>query len=223
MNKKEILIYSNNRPNPENISTILGSGDELDFTVINDYDRIYQSLEKGNCDFIIIDTAGDIPDSHCRELFEILRKKNIPVLFADLDSTRKTGGEQDSSSSPHSIRRLVLKNRARVSRPAEDEDLKIVNRTAATLCHEINNPLMVIAANVEVLLKNYGFMHSDIIDKIKTIGTAAERIRKATDRLTNLKTLNFRETVAGRMIVIDDDSEMNDYHSADSASIKSGE
>ena len=96
-----------------------------------------------------------------------------------------------------------------LTRPAEKavsekDSTDIATAMAATLCHQINNPLMTITAITEVLLGNHKELSPDIIEKINGIAIAAERIKIATHKLISLDSLQYCETAASRMILTDD-------------------
>lgn len=76
----------------------------------------------------------------------------------------------------------------------------ILVQTVATLSHEINNPLMAIAASAEVLLDGSDKLPADIVEKIRQIKLAADRIQSVIERLREIETIQYRETAAGRMI-----------------------
>ncbi|MBN2227747.1 MAG: hypothetical protein JW763_10335 [candidate division Zixibacteria bacterium] len=107
-------------------------------------------------------------------------------------------------------RKPLRKLRLVLSKPKEESvpettnrwDTGIVNFTAATLSHEINNPLMTIAANAEMLLGEKKNLDTDIRDKISIIASEARRIQDVTRQLTDLQSLQYRETATGKMIVL---------------------
>jgi len=83
----------------------------------------------------------------------------------------------------------------------EDPDLiETIITTAATLGHEINNPLMSISANIEILLARFDYLPDEVIDKLNTVSNAALRIQEVLINLTELEMLKYRQTPSGRMI-----------------------
>ncbi len=99
--------------------------------------------------------------------------------------------------------KLVLRMRQPQETPDDPGVSLIVAQTAATLSHEINNPLMAITGLVEILLKERQKLPGDTVAKIELIGSAAERIRKVTEKLIEVDTLQYRETPSGRIIDLD--------------------
>lgn len=64
---------------------------------------------------------------------------------------------------------------------------KAVLETAATINHEINNPLMAVMGNVELLLrKKEGELAPDAREKLEKIHDAANRIRQVTQDLMRI-------------------------------------
>jgi len=82
----------------------------------------------------------------------------------------------------------------------EDEKLKIVSRTAATLNHRINNSLLAISANAEMLLKQSEDLDPKFKDRVMIIRQASDHIRDVIENLGNLKKLSYTQTATGQMI-----------------------
>ena len=61
---------------------------------------------------------------------------------------------------------------------------------------------MAITANAELLLGTQNKFDTDIRDKIGIIASEARRIQDVTRQLTDLQSLQYRETPTGRMIVL---------------------
>jgi len=76
----------------------------------------------------------------------------------------------------------------------------ILVQTVATLSHEINNPLMAITASTEILLNGNDKLPIDILEKVKQIKLAADRIQSVMEKLGEIETIHYRKTAAGRMI-----------------------
>jgi len=101
-------------------------------------------------------------------------------------------------------KRKIKLTRTGESKSAQNDGTDIATAMAATLCHEINNPLMTISAVAEVLLNHHKDLEPEIIDKIKVIAVSAERIREATHKLISLDSLKYCETAASKMIPKED-------------------
>lgn len=81
-----------------------------------------------------------------------------------------------------------------------DDDLDLVTAMAATLNHEINNPLMAIRGAVEILLDQPEVSSLDIADKLRIIDTQARRIQEITRSMSALITPTMRQTPVGPML-----------------------
>ena len=167
--------------------------------------RDFQSgMENGNCSLIIIDSGSDLSPDDLRELIGLAKQKSIPVVFNNLRDDKSSKPQQDSTIRIPAEKSLTLHRKWSESVPAEKENIQLVTETAATLCHEINNPLMTITANIEVLLNGNNHLPDDVRKKVRLIGRAAYRIKAATEKLTRLDSLNYKNTIAGRMINLRD-------------------
>lgn len=71
---------------------------------------------------------------------------------------------------------------------------------AATLSHEINNPLMTILGISELILNNGRGMDSDVTRKVRIIQRSARRIEFALKRLASIRKPSIRETVSGALV-----------------------
>jgi CheY-like chemotaxis protein len=80
------------------------------------------------------------------------------------------------------------------------ESADLVQITARTLYHEINNPLMTILGMCELLLNN-GEEHSpEVTKKIKIVKRSAQRIQTTLDKLSAIAHPTIRETASGKLI-----------------------
>jgi len=119
--------------------------------------------------------------------------------IAEIPFDENNAGEENHRGK----QKLVLRMR-QPQKPRGDQSASIiVAQTAATLSHEINNPLMAITGLVEILRKERQKLPGDVVEKIEQIGSAAERIRKVTEKLIEADTLHYRETPSGRIIDLD--------------------
>jgi len=134
------------------------------------------------------------------------------VIFDDLYSTGPGGRELRINTETNRPMKLTLRRphpeiSEIESRPGEGlserEKLNLIMDTAATLSHEINNPLMAITAGVELLMKEVGQLSPQGQERLATIGKAAGRIKAVTRKLGQLDSLRYRETAGGRMISLD--------------------
>jgi len=107
--------------------------------------------------------------------------------------------------------RKITLTRPGESSADQNDGTDIATAMAATLCHEINNPLMTITAMAEVLLSNHKELSPEIIEKISVIAASAGRIKDATHKLISLDSLKYCETAASKMILTDDSNNKSDH------------
>ena len=108
-------------------------------------------------------------------------------------------GESSAGSSDLSHRLVIRRTRPETMK-FEQELLDIISHTAATINHEINNPLMSILATVEILLGAADQYSPEVTEKIQRIGLEAERIRDVIEKLIDIEYLRLRRTDGGKLI-----------------------
>jgi len=199
--KKRILIYSSGLNEADIADRVLPYSADSRHEFVSNLDDLLMRLSSNEYDLIIIESKLDI----LRLISGIKRVQSdtglsIPLLFDDFSDTSTIS--QAKSNRPTESRKMTLK-RKHEAVFAPEEKIKTITETAATLMHEINNPLMAITANTEILLENYSHLPDDFLEKVRTISSAAARIRKVTDILVDLDMLNYRETAAGRIISLE--------------------
>jgi len=165
-----------------------------------DIDTFIEKIKHVNYNLVVLN--GAISSAMISEFLNVLRQsrnQDIPVFLINLSNV--DDGEVQHKFLPEGHKSLSI--RRRFVEVSGQTELDTVISTAATLSHEINNPLMSIAANAEILLSRYNFLADDIVSKIRAIAGAASRIQKVVDELSNLESLRYRNTASGRMIDID--------------------
>ena len=194
--RNRILVYSGRDLSAPGTSLPSTDDGALYFSV-DSPEKLRELLAEDGFDAVIIDRETTPADGSLSKVLEAAAGYDIPVVVARLSS------ETDIDEPPElksATQRLVLRRNRPESAPSAREEADIVADTAATLSHEINNPLLAITANVEVLLKQKAGLPDEIVEKIRMIEKAAERIRKVTHGLIELQSVRFRRTAAGRMI-----------------------
>ncbi len=204
MNPSEaILIFTDK--SIDSINPVLPkNGDSgTKFKLISDPDDFRSYIENGHIAYIIIDSDCDLFLSGMRELVGLAKQRNIPVVIGNprndsVHKLKKLQGETDERLSAG--KSIMLRHKWPETIPVERDEIQLVTETAATLCHEINNPLMTITASTEILLNGKYKLPDDIRKKVRSIDRAAGRIKATIEKLTYLDSLNYKNTIAGRMI-----------------------
>ncbi len=162
-------------------------------------------------DFIAATSSGS---------YDILRLDGIDSLSGTLKSVRKLNSPKRPDSFPSAdrviprrknmicsegsgfgkLREIKLTRQSESPPVLNRNELRIVSQTAATLSHEINNPLMTISANAEMVLSKESDLGHDVKEKVRIIASMADRIRKVTHCLMDLEHLEYRNTANGPMI-----------------------
>jgi signal transduction histidine kinase len=199
MYRSRILVYSgpdSAAPGKSPLST--DDGDIYFFA--DSPEKLRALLAEDHFEAVIIDPKVTATDGN---LFEVLKEaaaRNLPVIVTRFDPETDINELARFKGPVPAAQRLILRRNRSEAKSRRRNEADIVSETAATLSHEINNPLMAITANVEVLLRRRNGLRDDVLDKIRLIGKAAERIRTITHGLIGLDSVRFRNTAAGRMI-----------------------
>ncbi len=86
------------------------------------------------------------------------------------------------------------------------ERLNAIIETAATVNHEINNPLTAVLGNVQLLLMRSGNLDEETIRKLKVVEESAIRIKEVTQKLMKISNDNVTEYTSGsKMIDLSDE------------------
>lgn len=163
-----------------------------------------------------------LPDLSGLELLELLRLESIdvPVIaVAEAGSARlavdalKAGAVDYLPIDPgfpesvaQTIEELLWEDgrhpaqRDRSFGVCQRESHEATNVAAATLSHEINNPLMTILGTAELLLSDPDRLDKETEAKARVILRSARRIEKRLRKLSELKGSTMRETASGRLL-----------------------
>ena len=96
--------------------------------------------------------------------------------------------------------KLFTAQKIRELKLPEDATQECIKTASRTLSHEILNPLMTILGTTELILDE-SYKHDEkLIEKIKIIKIAANRIKNTTQRLTKLDKPVFQQTVTGMLV-----------------------
>jgi signal transduction histidine kinase len=165
-----------------------------------------------------------LPDMNCPEFVEQVqaRQPELPIVIISENDSPTSAGENSDGVSGYLIRgreevdlipeivgqfqsgtRLTLKRTAAEDVDSATANTPLAEMMAATLQHEINNPLMSILGNVELLLNDPACKDAALADRLRIIETSARRIQEITQRLANLICPIIRQTPAGPMLQLD--------------------
>jgi len=98
---------------------------------------------------------------------------------------------------------LVCRNRELEERLKASDNLSAITMAAATLAHEISNPLTTIIGVAELLNSNQALQDKrSARRKLRLITNSAERIRNALSYLTRLSQPTVRHTDAGPLVTV---------------------
>lgn len=150
-----------------------------------------------NYEFVIINTEKS-PEAISQDMNSVRNSinKKTPIIFALPQRERLIKHFPNRKE----VIQNILKARKTEDHLSGKTTADIVMTTAATLAHEINNPLMSISANAEILLQKYGHIPEELLGKVRSISEAAARIQEVMDRLTQLEDVEFKDTASGAMI-----------------------
>ena len=86
---------------------------------------------------------------------------------------------------------------ARMNELVEQKQLATLEAAAATINHEINNPLQAILGTVQLLSKDGETLDEDILKKLKLVEQSALAIMKVTHRMRNITKVKFATYIDG--------------------------
>jgi len=144
----------------------------------------------------IIIISGDEPETAAGEIKEEVRGYLVKDR-EDNDLVPKIVGQVNNG------RRLTLKRTLGEDIDGRIEHANLAEMMAATLQHEINNPLMTILGNVELLLGDPACRDTALAERLRIIESSARRIQESTQRLANLICPVVRQTPAGPMLQLE--------------------
>ena len=96
-----------------------------------------------------------------------------------------------------------------LTRQIKEERIKAILEIAASLSHEINNPLTAVIGNIQLLLYKRDDLDDELKKKLNVIEQSAGRIRDVMERVSGLTEDKVTEYVNGRKMIDlseDDDS-----------------
>jgi signal transduction histidine kinase len=184
LESNNILVYSQHRTETTLRHSVFSVGKNDNCDYVSSMVELKTQIEGNDYGWLVIDQY-QLGDKQLGELINLAISNNICIRLIKCDGT-----ELEDKVNDYNV-----------------DNNNIISQTAATLAHEINNPLMTISANAEVLLRDYGYLHEDITGKIRQIIRSVDRIKNVTIRLSNLQSVRIKDTVAGKMIDLGDTAE----------------
>ncbi len=197
----KIAIYSTNGLNPHDILHLFDDNVHKECDYITTEIRLYELLVASRYDLLILDHSDFSGlSTSLKKLID--DQENLAVLR--LNANHSISVQHENAAKPNTILpdKLVLHKGEDSASVKSKHDRDIIRATAATLGHEINNPLMTIYANAEMVLKENPVLSADAVDRIKRISDEVDRIKKTTGVLIDLERVLLKETPAGNMIDI---------------------
>jgi DNA-binding NarL/FixJ family response regulator len=179
-------------------------------------------LADNRFDLAVIDQA--LPDMDSPELIKRTHAQypELPIIvFSDIESERaveqinegvraylahrrdKAGLVPNTIGPAGHGKRITLRRTQSEDVGAAKEPANLAEIMAATLQHEINNPLMAILGNVELLLSDPACQNDDLAERLRIIESSARRIQESTQHLANLICPVVRQTAAGPMLQLE--------------------
>ncbi len=101
----------------------------------------------------------------------------------------------------------LFENKKEKQNMVRQERLKAIRETAATVNHEINNPLTAVLGNVQLLLMRSNELGPEFSRKLRIVEESALRIRDVTRKLMNLTGDSVTEYISGSQMIDLNDSE----------------
>ncbi len=192
--KTRILAVDDSQITLEFLDTIL-TAQGFEIKVLLDGKKTLQMVREFTPDIILLDIV--MPEISgleiCKQLKAAEDTKNIPILFitasTDADVLQKTfdSGGTDYVSKPIKIIELMIRIRSALSQAMlfkkilNEEKLEGVLELSGAVCHELNQPLQVIAGHVELAtmkLDDDDILLNDVIAIKQQVDRMAEITRK---------------------------------------------
>jgi len=81
------------------------------------------------------------------------------------------------------------------------ERLNAIIQTAATVNHEINNPLTAVLGNIQLLLMRQNEFDDELVRKLRVVEESALRIKEVTQKLMHITSDNVTEYTPGSEMI----------------------
>jgi len=169
----------------------------------NDGEQFISALSSIKYDLVVMNIGHS---EYSWGFVNLARKKcrrNVPIILLDQFGQLPEDRNENTVGKRKKAGKITLV-RAAENRTAVRDNTDAAIAMAATLCHEINNPLMAISAITEVLQEKCRHLPADITEKIGNIAEATRRIQKVTRKLIGMDSIKYRETSGDRMVAFDD-------------------
>lgn len=90
---------------------------------------------------------------------------------------------------------------SRSNKLVEQKQLETLQAAAATINHEINNPLQAILGTVQLLSKDGEALDKELLKKLKLVEQSALAIMKVTHRMRNITEVKFATYIDGTQML----------------------
>jgi transcriptional regulator with GAF, ATPase, and Fis domain len=160
----------------------------------------YNQSERGDCNFIAILIAPLCVDSDTIGFLNlasyadgVLSEKQIKLMTVVADQLAVSAERLEYVACIEAQHRTLQQNheqlRANQARLVADEKLTAVVELAATINHQINNPLSIIVGNVQCLALEETELSAKSRDRLRRVVDAALKVGEVNRRLLNIQTL----------------------------------
>lgn len=228
---KRLLIVDDNADNVEVIRYKLQRSDQLKLEILEAFsgEDALEIAAKNKLDIVLLDVMMPRMSGFevCKRIKELKGEEFLPVILLtareDLDSKLQgfEAGADDYIAKPFEVQELEarIKNMLQIKelqdelrhtneellrtsrRLVEAERLAAIGQVAASVNHEINNPLCAILLNTQLLREEIGNATGKTASRLDKIEANVNRIQEITKKIQDLKEAATTDYVSGEKMI----------------------